>query len=229
MDATLQTLARAEGVTGELTLRRRLEADAGDDAVYELIVNGIFLMDTAETSSERLLAEAVLDRLECPGRILLGGLGLGVTLAELLADVRIGRVDVVEIEPLLVQWLHAGLVPGMDAVLADQRVHVTVADIRDVLRDVVTNSYDGVLIDVDNGPDFLVRAANAAVYQTASMRDIARALAPGGVLAVWSAARSSVLATTMAEEVGPGDEVVRTVERDGRLMTYHLHLARRRA
>ena len=229
MDATLQTLARAEGVTGELTLRRRLEADAGDDAVYELIVNGIFLMDTAETSSERLLAEAVLDRLECPGRILLGGLGLGVTLAELLADVRIGRVDVVEIEPLLVQWLHAGLVPGMDAVLADQRVHVTVADIRDVLRDVVTNSYDGVLIDVDNGPDFLVRAANAAVYQTASMRDIARALAPGGVLAVWSAARSSVLAATMAEEVGPGEEVVRTVERDGRLMTYHLHLARRRA
>ena len=229
MDATLQTLARAEGVTGELTLRRRLEADAGDDAVYELIVNGIFLMDTAETSSERLLAEAVLDRLDSPGRILVGGLGLGVTLAELLADVRIGRVDVVEIEPLLVQWLHAGLVPGMDAVLADQRVHVTVADIRDVLRDVVTNSYDGVLIDVDNGPDFLVRAANAAVYQTASMRDIARALTPGGVLAVWSAARSSVLATTMAEEVGPGDEVVRTVERDGRLMTYHLHLARRRA
>ncbi|HEU0212982.1 MAG TPA: hypothetical protein VFR13_02770 [Jiangellaceae bacterium] len=229
MDATLQTLARAEGVTGELTLRRRLEADAGDDAVYELIVNGIFLMDTAETSSERLLAEAVLDRLATPGRILLGGLGLGVTLAELLTDVRIGRVDVVEIEPLLVQWLHAGLVPGMDAVLADQRVHLTVADLRDVLRDVVTNSYDGVLIDVDNGPDFLVHAANAAVYQTASMRDIARALAPGGVLAVWSAARSSVLATTMAEEVGPAEEVVRTVERDGRLMTYHLHLARRRA
>jgi spermidine synthase len=229
VDATLQTLARAEGVTGELTLRRRLEADAGDDAVYELIVNGIFLMDTAETSSERLLAEAVLDRLATPGRILLGGLGLGLTLAELLADVRVGRVDVVEIEPLLVQWLHAGLVPGMDAVLADQRVHVTVADIRDVLGDVVTKGYDGVLLDVDNGPDFLVHAANAAVYQTASIRDIARALAPGGVLAVWSAARSSVLATTMAEEVGPGEEVVRTVERDGRLMTYHLHLARRRA
>ncbi|HEX6576756.1 MAG TPA: hypothetical protein VF082_00200 [Jiangellaceae bacterium] len=227
MDAELQTLARAEGVTGELTLRRRLEADAGDDAVYELIVNGIFLMDTAETSSERLLAAAALDRLATPGRILLGGLGLGVTLAELLTDVRIGRVDVVEIEPLLVQWLHAGLVPGMDAVLADQRVHTTVADIRDVLRDVVTNSYDGVLLDVDNGPDFLVHGANAALYQTASMRDIARALAPGGVLAVWSAARSSALATTMGEEVGIGEEVVRTVERDGRLMTYHLHLARR--
>ena len=229
MDATLQTLARAEGVTGELTLRRRLEADVGDDAVHELIVNGIFVMDTAETSSERLLAAAVLDRVATPGRILLGGLGLGVTLTELLTDVRIDRVDVVEIEPLLVQWLQAGLVPGMDAVLADQRVHVTVADIRDVLRDVVTNSYDGVLLDVDNGPDFLVRAANAAVYQTASMRDIARALAPGGVLAVWSAARSSLLATTMGEEVGTGEEVVRTVERDGRLMRYHLHLARRRA
>jgi spermidine synthase len=229
VDGELQTLARAEGVTGELSLRRRMPADPGDEAVYELIVNGIFVMDTAETSSERMLAEAILGRLAAPRRILLGGLGLGVTLAQLLADARVGRVDVVEIEPLLVRWLQSGLVPKMDGVLADRRVHVTLADIRDALRVVGPNTYDGVVLDVDNGPDFLMRAANAVVYQTASMRDAARALAPGGVLAVWSAAHSAALATTMAEEVGPGDEVVRTVERDGRTMTYHLHVARRRA
>jgi hypothetical protein len=34
--------------------------------------------------------------------------------------------------------------------------------------------------------------------------------------------------TTMADEVGPCEEVVRTVEREGRPMTYHIHLARRR-
>jgi hypothetical protein len=93
-------------------------------------------------------------------------MGLGVTLAALLTDVRVDRVDVVEIEPLLVRWLRSGLVPAVDAVLADPRVHVTVADISDVLRDVVINIYDGVLLDVDNGPDFLVRAANAAATGT---------------------------------------------------------------
>ena len=172
MDAALETLARADGVTGELTLRRRVAADPRVDPVYELIVDGVFLMDTAETSTERLLADAVLDRLAVPRRILVGGMGLGVTLAALLTDVRVDRVDVVEIEPLLVRWLRAGLVPPVDAVLADPRVHVTVADISDVLRDVVINTYDGVLLDVDNGPDFLVRAANAAVYRNASMRDV---------------------------------------------------------
>jgi spermidine synthase len=227
VDVAPETLARAEGVTGELTLRRRVAA--GVDAIYELIVNGVFLMDTAETSTERLLADAVLDRLAVPRRILVGGLGLGVTLAELLTDVRVDRVDVVEIEPLLVRWLRSGLVPAVDAALADSRVHVIVADICDVLRDVVIGTYDGVLLDVDNGPDFLVRAANAAVYRRASMRDVASALVPGGVLAVWSAARSSDLATTMADEIGPCEEVVRTVERDGQPMTYDVYLARRRA
>ncbi|MGH8838761.1 MAG: hypothetical protein ACRDVO_05810 [Jiangellaceae bacterium] len=228
MDAAPETLARAEGVTGELTLRRRVAAGSGVDAVYELIVDGVFLMDTAETSTERLLADAVLDRLAVPRRILVGGLGLGVTLAGLLTEVRVENVDVVEIEPLLVRWLRSGLVPPVDAALADPRVHVTVADIRDVLRDAVISTYDGVLLDVDNGPDFLVRPANAAVYRTASMRDAARALVPGGVLAVWSAARSSDLMTTMADDVGPCEEVVWTVEREGRPMTYHIHLARRR-
>ena len=229
MDAGPETLARAEGVSGELTLRRRDGTEAGLDAVFELIVNGVFLMDTAETSTERMLADQVLERLAAPRRILVGGLGLGVTLGRLLTDVRVDRVDVVEVEALLVEWLRAGLVPGADAVLADPRVHVTVADVRDVLRHAVAGTYDGVVLDVDNGPDFLVRAANAAVYRPASVRDVTTALAPGGVVAVWSAAPSAALETTLAEVVGRCQEVVRTVERNGRSVTYHIYLACRQA
>ncbi|MGH8825098.1 MAG: hypothetical protein ACRDVN_11540 [Jiangellaceae bacterium] len=229
MDAAPQTVARAEGVAGELTLRRRVAPDPGGDMVYELIVNGVFLMDTAETSTERALADVVLDRLDAPRRILVGGLGLGVTLGTLLADARVEQADVVEIEPLLVEWLRAGLVPGVDAVLSDPRVHVSVADVRAVLRDAVAGTYDGVLLDVDNGPDFLVRAANAAVYEPAAVRDVARVLAADGLVAVWSAAPSATLATTLAEVIGSCQEVVRAVERDGRMMTHHLYLARRPA
>lgn len=223
MDPSPETLARAEGVGGEVVLRRRAGAEG---SVYELIVNGIFLMDTAESSTERLLADAVLDRHAAPRRVLVGGLGLGITLTALLADVRVEIVDVVEIEPLLVEWLRSGLVPGVEAVLADPRVRVSVADVRDALRDATARTYDAVILDVDNGPGFLVREANAAVYQAPAVRNAARALAPGGVLAVWSAAPSATLATTLSRFVGRFGEVVRTVEREGRPVGYHVYVAR---
>jgi spermidine synthase len=108
-----QVLARADGVLGELALRRRTER------VYELILNGVFLMDTAETTTERLPARLVLDRHPDPRRVLVGGLGLGCTLGALLDDPRVARVDLVEIESLLVRWLRQGIVPRVDRLLAD--------------------------------------------------------------------------------------------------------------
>ena len=232
MDLPPETIARADGVAGEVVLRRRVAENAPEPAretVYELIVNGVFLMDTADVSTERLLADAVLDRHEAPRRVLVGGLGLGVTLRALLADVRVEHIDVVEIEPVLVDWLRTGLVPGVEVVLADPRVQVVVADIRDAVRGAAGGRYDAVLLDVDNGPDFLVRDANAAVYQTSALRDMARVLASHGMLAVWSAAASPALASSLAALVGPGEEVVRTVGREGRRFTYHVYLARREA
>jgi spermidine synthase len=236
MDLPPETIARADGVAGEVVLRRRAAPNAREPAreparetVYELIVNGVFLMDTAYVSTDRLLADAVLDRHEAPRRVLVGGLGLGVTVQALLGDVRVEQVDVVEIEPVLVDWLRSGLVPGVEIVLADPRVQIVVADIRDAVRGAAAGRYDAVLLDVDNGPDFLVRDANAAVYQTAALRDMARVLAPQGMLAVWSAAASPALASTLAALVGPGEDVVRTVGRDGRSITYHVYLARREA
>jgi spermidine synthase len=232
MDLPPETIARADGVAGEVVLRRRAAENADEAAretVYELIVNGVFLMDTAEVSTERLLADAVLDGHEAPRRVLVGGLGLGVTVQALLADVRVEHLDVVEIERVLVDWLRSGLVPGVEVVLADPRVQVVVADIRDAVRGAADGRYDAVLLDVDNGPDFLVRDANAAVYQTSALREMGRVLAPHGMLAVWSAAASPALASTLAGLVGPVEEVVRTVGREGRRVTYHVYLTRREA
>src|ERR1700754_2894138 len=106
---TPETLARHDGVDGEVVVRRR-STPAGP--VYELIVNGTFLMDTAETSTERLLAGELLDRHPDPATVLVAGLGFGCTVASLLADARVRRVDVVEIEPTLVDLLRQGVVPG---------------------------------------------------------------------------------------------------------------------
>ncbi len=93
-------VARAESDRGELVLRERTEDDGS--TTLELRANGVFVMDTRETSSERALAREALARHADPWRVLVGGLGLGFTLEEVLADERVRQVLVVEIEPALV-------------------------------------------------------------------------------------------------------------------------------
>jgi spermidine synthase len=215
-------LGRADGVLGEVVLRERT-GEAGP--VYELILNGVFLMDTAETTTERLLAGAVLARHRDPRRVLVGGLGLGCTLAELLDDPRVRQVAVVEIEPLLVGWLRAGLVPGVERLLGDPRVRVEVADVHAWLTEGVDDPYDAIVLDVDNGPGFLVHQRNAAVYEPAGLAAAARALRPGGLLAVWSADRAPRLRADLSDMVGRAGVVHRRVRRQGRELDYYLYMA----
>jgi spermidine synthase len=219
-----EVVARAESERGEVVVRRRLSAGAGE-AVLELRVNGVFVMDTAETSSERLLARAVLDRASYPRRVLVGGLGLGFTLRELLADDRVEQVVVAEIEPAVVRWMRDGALPGAD-VLADRRVRVVTQDVREVVRDQPAGAYDMLLLDVDNGPDFLVHDANAAVYGVPFLSECRRSLAPEGTLAVWSSTRSADLEAAVRHVFGGCDAVPVPVDLQGRDERYWLFTSR---
>lgn len=225
MDDMPQMLERGDGVNGEIALRRR----AGDDGlvIYELIVNGTFLMDTAETSTERLLADVLLDHHPAPRLVLVGGLGFGFTAKALLDSGQVGRVDIVEIEPLLVKWLQAGVVPEATPVVDHRRVRIAIDDIRAAIASAPRGAYDGILLDVDNGPDFLVHPVNAAVYRRPFLADCAGALAPGGMVAFWLAAPSTDLAEVIADTFGDVDEHVRHVRREGRLVDYHIYVGRR--
>ena len=129
-DVEYVEVARAESERGELVLRERRPVDGGPVSL-ELRANGVFVMDTVEVSSERAMAQAALELVQEPRAVVLGGLGLGYTMHELLADSRVEKCAVVEIEPALVEWLRAGLVPDGPALLADERVTVVVADIVD--------------------------------------------------------------------------------------------------
>ena len=99
----LGEIARATGPTGELVLRRRADDRGEDGTTIELRANGVFVMDTVETASERAMATATLaasrTRGGTPTRVLVGGLGLGFTLGEVLADPFVEHVTIVEIEP----------------------------------------------------------------------------------------------------------------------------------
>jgi spermidine synthase len=216
------TVARATSPRGEVVLRRR-----ATDGALELRVNGVFVMDSAETTTERAIARLALDRLDAPPsrlghRVLVGGLGLGYTIAELLEDRDVATVVVAEIEPALIDWHRAGLVPG--SVIASPRVRVDARDVRDVVRAQSPGSLDAVILDVDNGPGYLVYDNNAGVYEKRFLARCRTALSAGGILVVWSADRAPALQATL------GDAFARVEHAElpvglGRIDRYHAYIA----
>jgi spermidine synthase len=218
-------VARAESERGELVLRLRDED--GDGTTLELRANGVFVMDTRETRSERALAQEALARHDEPARVLVGGLGLGFTLAAVLDDERVRRVTVVEIEPALVGWLLDETVPSGPALLADERVELVVDDVARALAATAPGAYDAVLLDVDNGPGYLVHDANAALYGVDLLAATRRALAPGGLCVIWSADRNEPLHQALGEVFGDAEATAYDVNLQGRAEQYWLYLARR--
>ncbi|MFB9313614.1 hypothetical protein [Nocardioides plantarum] len=219
-------IARVETDRGELVLRERRPApeQSGPGApVLELRANGVFVMDTVEVSSERALATAALAQVASPRAVVVGGLGLGFTMREVLADPRVEVCAVVEVEPALVAWMRDGTIPHGPALLADERVRVVVADVAVAVAEARAASYDLVLLDVDNGPGYLVHDANAALYARPFLESVRAVLRPGGAVAVWSAAEAPDLEATLGEVFAATRAVpleVRLQERDERYWLY---------
>lgn len=222
----MSLVTRVEGVLGELALVRRV------DGVLQLRVGGVLVMESDDDASEVLLAERGLPPLAGGRlRVLVGGLGLGSTAARLLQDARLHELVVVEVEPALVRWSREGLLPVAARVLADRRTHVVVGDVR---RELARRSQerpgvlDAVLLDVDNGPDQLVAAANADLYREGALADAAACVRTGGRVVVWSATRAPALEDALERAVGP--VVVEEVRPAGRgtEVTYVLLAAERR-
>ena len=141
-------------------------------------------------ASDEALAVQALDCLA--GRqapcILIGGLGMGFTLRAAQAVVGPdARLIVSEIVPELIAWAAEHMADVFGDCLLDPRVEMRTGDVSAVIQQ-ATAAFDAILLDVDNSPDGLTRAGNDALYGEAGPRAARRALTPGGVLAVWSAA-----------------------------------------
>lgn len=161
----------------------------------ELRVNGVFVMDDVETRSERLLATHVIDL--GARDVLVGGLGLGYTVRELLAHATVRRVVVAELHGSIVDWMRDGTIPGAD-LLADPRTTVVVDDVESVVDSQAAASLDAICLDVDNGPDFLVHQENAHLYRADFIAACARRLRPDGHLAIWSMADSEAVRAALS-------------------------------
>lgn len=165
----------------------------GKDDFYISVTGGGELMNTRKHGSEDALGALPCRMLQDRerARVLIGGLGMGFTLAAALAEVGAdAEVTVAELIPEVVEWNRGPLGGRSGRPLDDPRTRVYIGDIARLLRKQVSQ-YDVIAMDVDNGPEGFTTPGNDWLYSTAGVVAASRALRPGGVLAYWSAARDA--------------------------------------
>ena len=163
---------------------------AGTATHFELIFNGVFLMATYNASSDRALMDTVLETSKSHRHInvLIGGLGMGISLRQALAYSNVHSVCVVELDSRIVNWNRKYL--SNADILDDARTEVVVGDFCDYLQG-NPRSYHGIALDIDNGPDRVVRSESRRAYSVSTLQALRTRLRPGGTLAIWSQAASN--------------------------------------
>ena len=172
---------KVPGHEGEIALLKR-------GSEFSIRTAGAELMNSRVHGSEDALAELSLRRIKRKSglRILIGGLGMGYTLAAALGQSEPDTfITVSELIPAVVGWNreHLGHLAGKP--LDDPRITVKEEDVGDTIRK-KKSAWDAILLDVDNGPAGLTCSANDRLYGRSGLKDAFFALRPGGYLAVWS-------------------------------------------
>ncbi len=179
-----KVLASIKTAEGALELRQRGERE------FLITIAGRVLMTSVARRSEEALSTLACAKLSAHSRaprVVIGGLGMGFTLRAAL-DVagESAGIAVAELVPAVVAWNRTMLAALSGDALADPRVTVHEADVAGLIG-AAPAAWDAILLDVDNGPVAMARAANDRLYDLAGLRAAHAALRPGGVLAVWSA------------------------------------------
>ncbi|HTE92990.1 MAG TPA: spermidine synthase [Bradyrhizobium sp.] len=173
--------ARVPGADVQLRLMQR-------GAEFSMMLGQNELMSSRLSGSEEALATLACRRIEAvkSPHLLIGGLGMGFTLRAALAVLGSdARIMVAELVPAVIAWARGPMADIFGDSLDDPRASIREADVVDVIRS-HDSAFDAILLDVDNGPEGLIRKANDALYDLKGLKAIRGALRPGGVLAVWS-------------------------------------------
>jgi len=183
---------------------------------YVIHIDGRELMSNRLHGSEDALADLAADRLAAldDARILVGGLGMGFTLAAALRRVGpLGNVTVAELMPAVVRWNRETVGRASKHPLRDPRALVHLGDVGDLVE-TPPAPWSAILLDVDNGPRALTRPTNGWLYSRHGLKCAWKALIPGGVLGIWSARPDDEL-TVRLKKAGFEVEVLHFTE-DGR-------------
>jgi spermidine synthase len=186
--------AGVPGADVELRLMRR-----GDEFSMKLGPNE--LMNSRLSGSEEALATLACKRIEAvkAPHLLIGGLGMGFTLRAALAVLGPkARITVAELVPAVIAWAEGPMADLFGDSLTDPRATILSADVVEVIGSHPA-AFDAILLDVDNGPEGLIRKANDALYDLKGLKAIRRALRPKGVLAVWSSGPNAPFSKRLRE------------------------------
>jgi len=163
------------------------------DQEFSIRVDGQELMNSRMNGSEKVLAKLACKPISNRqgARVVIGGLGMGFTLASALVHLQ-SHATVIQVEllPAMVQWHDQFLGHLCDHAVKDGRVEVVTQDIVHYLNN-EKQTFDAIILDVDNGPEGLTQAGNNNLYDGAGLGMLKRRLTPGGILAVWSAKDSA--------------------------------------
>jgi spermidine synthase len=176
-------LDRVETAEGTLELRQR-----GERTCLITIAGRVLMTSDAHRSEDALarLACAPVAGLPRP-RVLIGGLGMGYTLrAALDALPAEARVTLVDLNRVVVDWCRGPIAALSGHALDDPRVHVVVADVARVIARAAPGAYDAIALDLYEGPHEATGRGAVSLYGRAALDRARAALAPGGLLAVWS-------------------------------------------
>ena len=169
---------------GELTLSQR-----GDEFSIKLSGKRGELMNSTVYNSEKVLSQLGCAHIKphLDAHILVGGLGMGYTLAAALKAVNADSVvTVAELIPEVIEWNKGPLGKCAGNPLQDSRTKVHIGDVKELLS-TRQPTFDAILLDVDNGPKGLTHADNNGLYSEDGLKDIYDTLQPNGMLAIWSA------------------------------------------
>ena len=161
----------------------------GKDDFFIKITGAGELMSTRTHGSEDALGTLPCKRLRNAedAHVLIGGLGMGFTLAAVLSCVgEKAQVTVAELIPEVVEWNRGPLGARSGHPLDDPRTQVYVGDVATLLKD-EDSRFDVIALDVDNGPEGLTKRSNNWLYTTAGILAAQNSLKPNGILAYWSA------------------------------------------
>jgi spermidine synthase len=195
MSRNFEELDHARTRFGELVLRRRRVRSLDTD-VFEVLLDGAFLMSSLVNASEVALARLGLAALGGGGGwdVVVGGLGLGHTAAAALGDPRVRSLLVIEHLAEVIGWHARGLVPLAATLTGDPRCRLARGDFFALAAG--DGAFDersparrihAVLLDIDHSPRGLLHESHAAFYAERGLRRLAGHLHPGGIFALWSA------------------------------------------
>ncbi len=177
------TLASFDLIDGVMELRQRGDSD------FLIVIDGRVLMNSFSRSSEEELSRLGLAHVGgvAAPRVLIGGLGMAFTLRAALDVLPLtAEVTVAELNENVLAWCTGPLGPATNHAVADPRVSVEIADVAELIANTAVGRYHAIILDLYEGPNDASQGRNDPFYSVAALAKQRAALAPAGVLSVWS-------------------------------------------